>query len=119
MSAALGFVPLRECGVWFAVSPIHGWDGVIPKRYARRDANEAQIRDELADCGWLTQPLSMQDWPDLLCAKGARLVLCEIKTEEGTLSDGQIACHQLLALFGVKVIVARSSEEFLRAVGEA
>jgi hypothetical protein len=84
----------------------------------KRDANEQQIRDELADAGWLTQPISCEDWPDLLAFKGGRIHLVEVKTEDGRLDGGQKAVIALLALFGVKVIVCRTSLEFLRAVGD-
>jgi hypothetical protein len=90
---------------------------------ARRDANEAQIRQCLGAMGWLTQPLSIKDWPDLLCARGGRLVLLEIKAQRPTseggrhgVSKGQSDVHELLTRFGIVVIVARSAEEFLEAV---
>jgi len=96
------------------------------RRYAaKRDAAEGPLRAGLADAGWLTQPLSIKDWPDLLCAKGGRLVLCECKSDRKVShqkgdgrSEGQRACHALLLMFGVKCIVATTVEEFLRAVGE-
>jgi hypothetical protein len=89
------------------------------RRFAKkRDANEAQIRQCLAGMGWLTQPLSIKDWPDLLCARGGQLELCEIKNPDGrdTIESGQSDVHELLARFGIRVIVARTAEEFLNAV---
>lgn len=97
----------------------------LPRYAARRDASETPMRLELADAGWLTQPLSIKDWPDLLCAKAGRLVLCESKSDKKTrhskgdgVSEGQRACHNLLLVFGVKVVVAETAEQFLRAVGD-
>lgn len=96
----------------------------LHRHAARRDENEQAMRDELADCGWLTQPLSLEDWPDLMCAKGGRLKLLEVKSEAEYasrahgLSTGQLACHAMLALFGIEVIVACTAEQFLRAVGD-
>jgi hypothetical protein len=90
---------------------------VTLRRFAKkRDANEPAFRDELAACGWLTQPLSIKDWPDLLCARAGKLVLCEVKSKHGKLKPGQTDVLLLLAMFEIEVIVARTSEEFLRKV---
>lgn len=109
-------------GEWFVgVTALMG----MPRYAARRDASESQMRGELADAGWLTQPLSMKDWPDLICAKGGRLILCESKSDRRVrrnkgdgVSDNQREVHRLLLLFGVRVIVAETAEQFLRAVGD-
>lgn len=97
----------------------------LPRYAARRDSNEPAVRADLADAGWLTEPFSKKDWPDLFCAKGGRVVLWERKVKRPTaeggshgLSEGQKACHNLLRIFGVNVVVAETAEQFLRAVGD-
>jgi hypothetical protein len=91
------------------------------RRYnPKRDANEQSIVNEICEAGWFVERISKPNWPDLLCAKAGRLVLCEIKNPDGRdrISAGQLELHRLLLLYGVKVVVARSAEEFLRAVGD-
>jgi len=90
------------------------------RRAAKRDGNENPIRAQLAQCGWLTQCLSIPDWPDLICVKGGRMWLLEIKNPQarGKVTNGQKVAHELLAQFGIRVIVARTAEEFLAAVGD-
>jgi hypothetical protein len=83
-----------------------------------RDANEPQFMKDLADAGWLSVQLFAKDFPDLICMKGGRKELVELKTEEGRVKRGQADMHRLLLLFGVEVRVVRSATEFLRAVGD-
>jgi hypothetical protein len=87
------------------------------RRFAKkRDATEPEVVAQVRQCGWYVKLLNMQDWPDWLCARGGRLVLAELKTEDGEVSEGQQRIHELLAIFGIEVIVFRTAEEFLNAV---
>jgi Holliday junction resolvase len=89
------------------------------RRYAaKRDANEPGLRDELADAGWFTLQISGPDLPDLIACKAGRMYLVEVKSEDGAIKRGQKAMADVLSHFAIHVIVARTSEEFLRAVGD-
>ena len=84
--------------------------------FARRDSNEIAFRAALGKTGWLTKPLSIKDWPDLIAIRAGTIRLVELKVGKNGLSHGQTACHAMLASFGIQVIVARTPEEFFETV---
>jgi hypothetical protein len=86
----------------------------------RRDANEKSIINALRWAGWRVRQLdSTRGEPDLLCCKGGRMVLLEVKSPGGRLTPAQKACHAELALAGITVHVVRDPRQALEAVGEA
>jgi Holliday junction resolvase len=88
-------------------------------RYAaKRDSNEPGLREALGDAGWFTFQISGPDLPDLIACKGGRMHLVEVKSKDGKVKRGQRAMAGVLLLFGIKVIVAHTAEEFFRAVDD-
>ena len=86
------------------------------RRAAKRDSNEASFRAALGKTGWLTQQLSIKDWPDLIAIRAGTIRLVELKVGKNGLSHGQVECHAMLASFGIDVIVAHTPEEFFKAI---
>lgn len=86
---------------------------------ARRDGNHAAIVQALRDVGCTVLDLAMVGGgcPDLLAARGGRMVLIEVKNPEGKdkVSPNQAEWHSKWR--GPKVVVARTVEEALQAVG--
>jgi hypothetical protein len=85
---------------------------------AKRDANEADIVQGLARCGWFARRLSDPDWPDLFIAKGGRRELVEVKEEGETFTEGQNIVAKVLDAFGVHVYIAHTVEQLLKDLGE-
>lgn len=60
-------------------------------RRERRDSTESEVVETLQICGWSVQRLPGGDGvPDLLCGKGGRNVLAEVKAPKGKLRETQI-----------------------------
>jgi predicted NUDIX family NTP pyrophosphohydrolase len=74
---------------------------------ARRDTNEPAVIDALEKCGWRVWKLAQRGVPDLLCFKGGRMRLVEVKTCKGKLRQTQQWDAEL------KVAVLRSADEAL------
>lgn len=86
-------------------------------RYAARvDKNQAEIVAALKAVGWsveLTHRLG-DDFPDLIVARNKRTVLLEVKSEDGTLSDGQM---DFINRWRGEVYVVRSVSDAFKALG--
>jgi len=61
----------------------------IARYAAKRDANEAQLVDALQRLGWSVLKVSEPGAPDLVCGRGAALVLVEVKGDKGQLRASQ------------------------------
>ena len=61
----------------------------LHRRNPRRDANEVEIIAALHLAGWRVWRISGEGVPDLLCTKGERVVLFEVKTRSGRLTAAQ------------------------------
>lgn len=86
------------------------------KRYAaKRDGNEDEIKTALRAAGCQVYALNEENIPDLLVGYRGETVLIEVKTRKGKLSDGQRAFFEDWR--GGRLLVARSADEALRALG--
>jgi hypothetical protein len=84
----------------------------------RRDANEDLIVESLEAVRATVErlhPAGRGGLPDLLVGFRGQTYLIEVKTLDGELDDGQLDWH--LAWRGAPVIVARTPEQALRAIG--
>jgi Holliday junction resolvase len=78
----------------------------IPRR---RDANEGDIIDAFTALGWSVQRISAKGAPDLVCAKGQRVVFVEVKTAKGKLTEDQVTWHANWR--GPKPVIVRRVED--------
>lgn len=88
------------------------------QRAAKRDSNEGGIAGALEAAGWLVVRLSGAGLPDLLCIRRGCVVLLEVKTETGRLTEAQDKLFARMGWFGYEVPVVRTPEEALRAADE-
>lgn len=88
-----------------------------PRLRARVDGNHPQIVDDLRAVGASVQSLAQmgRGVPDLLVGFRARLVLLEIKDGAEKLTPDEARWHAAWA--GYPVVVVRTREEALRAIG--
>jgi hypothetical protein len=81
----------------------------IPRRAAKRDANEAEIVEALTRCGATVVRLSQKGVPDLLVGYGGMTFLAEVKSATGKLSAEQGAFQNRWN--GMDVVVLRGADE--------
>ncbi len=94
-------------------------------RAARRDANEAEVVAALRAAGALVYHLDGRDLPDLLVGFRGRWTVVEVKRPAGPrgglkgrkLRPGQAALMMLARAQGLPIVVARTAEEALEAIG--
>lgn len=86
----------------------------LPKFAARRDANESEIIEALTRAGASVVQLSVKDVCDLLVGFEGVNYLLEVKTEKGSLSDGQFAFFES---WDGQCAVVRSVEDALKVIG--
>ena len=66
-------------------------------RYAaKRDANEDEIVQALRHTGWMVRLLSDEGIPDLLCARGSKVMLLEVKQPGKPMTTAQTKFFYLL-----------------------
>jgi Holliday junction resolvase len=85
----------------------------MPRRAPKRDANERDIIDDLRDLGAKVIQLDIRNQPDLLVGWRGLLVLVEVKTETGQLSEGQRQEIEDWRDVTDFVMVARSTEDVI------
>lgn len=85
----------------------------------RRDINEPAIRRYLERCGCAVRPMSQDGIPDLLVSKGPvgkQIILLEVKSKSGTLTDAQ---ETFFSLFdGSNCFVVRSIADTKKVIRE-
>lgn len=88
------------------------------RRRARRDTNHATIRDAFRALGWMVEDTGHvgAGFPDLLCAKGGRVELVEVKDgsrkpSERSLTADEDAFAARMAAAGVRVRVVERIED--------
>lgn len=91
-------------------------------RYADKpDGNRSEIVDALREAGAVAIDMRppVAGHPEVLVGYIGQLVLLELKTERGTLSEEQRAAHRLWARAGIVVHVVRTIRDAYEAVGIA
>jgi Holliday junction resolvase len=78
----------------------------IPRR---RDANEQSIVDAFTALGWSVQRISAKGAPDLVCARGQKVVFVEVKGAKGKLTKDQVTWHANWR--GPKPIIVRTVDD--------
>lgn len=89
---------------------IAGYNPCGVAKYPRR---EDPMKYFAVPYGWPTS----EGGPDLLIAVDGRLLAAEGKTGDADTTNEQKRCHEALRAAGVKVVVARSVEDVVRAIG--
>ena len=91
----------------------------------RRDEAEGPIVAALRHAGWVVEQVSSRGFPDLLCCKGGRIVLLEVKGRSGVpgkrdtkgrVERAQALLHVRLRVGGVVVPIVSTPEEAIAAV---
>jgi len=90
----------------------------MPRRAPRRDANERQIIDELRGMGAIVEQIDKEDFPDLVVIWRGYVMLVEVKSEKGQLSEGQREWHEYARDRSEWVIVARCTQDVIDAYEE-
>jgi hypothetical protein len=78
----------------------------IPRR---RDANEPDIIEAFQAHGWSVIRIRGKGEPDLVCAKGQRVLFVEVKMPKGKLTGDQVDWHG--SWLGPKPVIVRSVED--------
>lgn len=94
----------------------------LPRYAARRDENEPEIVEALQAAGWAVHRTNAPGFPDLVCARGRRIVLIEVIGDQKAkkyrksagLTPAQVAFHRSWPGVIHKV---RSPAEALQVVG--
>jgi Holliday junction resolvase len=85
--------------------------------FARKvDRNHGEVVDAMRRVGWFVHDTSGagRGFPDLVAARGGRLVLVEVKGPKGKLTPEQLLFLGEMKSRGVEVHIVRSAEEAAR-----
>ena len=85
-------------------------------RAAKVDLNQPEIVAALRKCGISVHSTAAigKGFPDLVCAKGDKAWLIEVKGPKGKLTDDQV---EFIGAWGGVVHIARSVDDALKIVG--